>query len=204
MRLFKSISTSPRAETEYDRIEICPKRLSYSARSQGSMKAHFPGAVSLNFNNNRNTSERSQGTMYPLDDVQRTTDRIKQKTQTEVDTYQHQGKVSICTSRCLSATNLSVWVKEKQKSEVFTADWGLPIVPYLWKSIEKTWKWGIKSTPQQGEGRRQPCYEILIKGNCPAPTECVSLGVSWWEEMQGGAEAALGPVWVRKAPVGQG
>lgn len=124
MRLLTSIYTSPRAETEYDRIEVCPKRLSYSARYKARMKAQFLGVISLYFNNNRNISQRSQGTMYPLDYVQRTTDRIKQKTQIEVDTYQHPGKVSICTSRCLSVTSLSVGVKEKQKFEVFTVDWG--------------------------------------------------------------------------------
>lgn len=129
-----------KAETEYGSVEVCPKRLSYSARYQASMKAQFLGAISLNLNNNRKISEHFQGTVYPLDYIQRKTSRINQKTQIEVVMCQHQGKVSICTSRCLSVTDLSLGVKEKQKSGVFTVDWGLPyiIVPYIWKSIEKT------------------------------------------------------------------
>lgn len=115
--------------------------------------------------------------MFPKDHVPfglctKTTDRIKQKPQIEVDMYQHQGKRSICSSRCLSVTNLSLGVKENQNSDVFIVDWGVPI----WKSSEKTWRWGVKIHHQQWESRTQPCHEIMIKRSCPAPTECVSLG----------------------------
>lgn len=81
---------------------------------------------------------------------------------------------SICTSRCLSVTNLSVVLKETQKSGVFTADWGLPIVPYIGKSTEKTWKSGIKSTsPAMGKQKT-----TLLWNNEQRELSSVSLGIS--------------------------
>lgn len=53
------------AETDRDRIEVCPEWQSYSARYQASMKTQFPGSTSLFFNN-RNISELSSGAMYPF------------------------------------------------------------------------------------------------------------------------------------------
>lgn len=155
--------------------------------------------------------------MFPKDHVPlglctKTTDRIKQKPQIEVDVYQHQGKMSICSSRCLSVTNLSLGVKENQNSDVFIVDWGVP----TWKSSEKTWRWGVKIHHQQWESRRQPCHEIMIKRSCPAPTECVSLGSprgkqcreelkhllkqSEWERLLWGREKGAGR-WCRKENV---
>lgn len=73
--------------------------------------------------------------------VQRTTDRLKQK-KTEIDTYQHTGKLSICITRCITVTNFSMGIKKREKSKVYDIVWlaraydsSLHIKKY-WESLE--------------------------------------------------------------------